>query len=249
MAPLRACLATAVREGLLRSNPAREADLPHRPVREGAREEVRAMTREDLSLLLACFSECWRLFFWFLAATGLRVSEAIALQWQHLDLDGGQPHVNVRRALVKGRMGPPKSRYGHRNVPLDRALTDTLLVQRCVSEWSGSHDLVFPAANGSSLSPSNVRRRVLKPAAEAANLPWVGFHAFRHTCAWLLFAEGRNAVQVQRWLGHHSAAFTLATYIHLLDGDIGEPLSLGAASPTPIRTPGDSATPSLPRAA
>jgi integrase len=64
------------------------------------------------------------------------------------------------------------------------------------------------------------------PAREAADLPWVGFHAFRHTCASILFAEGRNAVQVQRWLGHHSAAFTLATYVHLLDGDLGEPLTI-----------------------
>jgi integrase len=63
-------------------------------------------------------------------------------------------------------------------------------------------------------------------------VPWVGFHTFRHTCASLLFAQGRNAVQVQRWLGHHSAAFTLATYVHLLDGDLGEPLTLSVA---PIR--------------
>ena len=45
----------------------------------------------------------------------------------------------------------------------------------------------------------------------------------------LLFAEGRNAVQEQRWLGHHSQAFTLARYVHLLDGDMGAPLELGAA--------------------
>ena len=41
-------------------------------------------------------------------------------------------------------------------------------------------------------------------------MAWIGFHTFRHTCATMLFAEGRNAVQVQRWLGHHSAAFTLS---------------------------------------
>jgi hypothetical protein len=39
-----------------------------------------------------------------------------------------------------------------------------------------------------------------------------------------MFASGRNAVQVQHWLGHHSAAFTLATYVHLLDGDLGGPV-------------------------
>jgi integrase len=42
----------------------------------------------------------------------------------------------------------------------------------------------------------------------------------------MLFARGANAVQVQRWLGHHSPAFTLATYVHLLADDLGEPLDL-----------------------
>jgi hypothetical protein len=31
-------------------------------------------------------------------------------------------------------------------------------------------------------------------------------------------------VQVQRWLGHHSAAFTLSVYVHLLNDDLGGPL-------------------------
>lgn len=53
---------------------------------------------------------------------------------------------------------------------------------------------------------------------------WAGFHTFRHTVASRLFAGGRNPVQVQRWLGHHSPSFTLDTYVHLLDADLGEPL-------------------------
>jgi hypothetical protein len=40
MGPLRACLATAVREGLIRSNPARDIDLPHRPTAEDTEEEA-----------------------------------------------------------------------------------------------------------------------------------------------------------------------------------------------------------------
>jgi hypothetical protein len=35
-------------------------------------------------------------------------------------------------------------------------------------------------------------------------------------------------VQVQRWLGHHSASFTIERYVHLLRRDLGEPLKLGA---------------------
>ena len=42
----------------------------------------------------------------------------------------------------------------------------------------------------------------------------------------MLFDRGLNVKQVQRWLGHHSASFTLATYIHLLDEPLPAPLSL-----------------------
>jgi hypothetical protein len=34
--------------------------------------------------------------------------------------------------------------------------------------------------------------------------------------------DGLNAKQVQLWLGHHSPAFTLATYVHLLPDDLPE---------------------------
>lgn len=242
--PLRACLATAVREGLLRTNPARDIDLPHRgSVEDAEAEDVKAMTEDELRALLALTPERWRLFFRVLASTGLRVSEAIALQWRHLNLDGSTPHLSVRRALVKG-MGAPKSRHSRRDVPLDADLALALREHRRDSEWPGDDDLVFTVGNGSPIMPNNLRRRVLKPTAQEAGVPWVGFHSFRHTCASLLFAQGRNAVQVQRWLAHHSAAFTLARYVHLLDGDIGEPLALGVltqaqTSPTPEGTVGD----------
>ena len=70
---------------------------------------------------------------------------------------------------------------------------------------------------------------MFKPAAEEVGASWAGFHTLRHTCASRLFKAGRNPVQVQRWLGHHSPAFTLSTYAHLMDEDLGEPLPLPVA--------------------
>lgn len=87
-----------------------------------------------------------------------------------------------------------------------------------------ARDLVFSSARGTPLDYSNLYR-VMKPSAGEAGVPWAAFHTLRHTCASRLFAQGRNAVQVQRWLGHHSPAFTLSTYVHLMDGDLGGPLS------------------------
>jgi integrase len=42
----------------------------------------------------------------------------------------------------------------------------------------------------------------------------------------MLIAEGRNIVQVSRWLGHHSPSFTLDVYAHLMDDGVGEALAI-----------------------
>ena len=92
---------------------------------------------------------------------------------------------------------------------------------------------MFASMRGTPLAYGNVYRRQLKPAAEEADVSWCGFHSFRHTCASMLIAEGRNIVQVSRWLGHHSPAFTLQRYGHLMDDGIGAALDIDA---TPTST-------------
>jgi len=54
-------------------------------------------------------------------------------------------------------------------------------------------------------------------------VPWAGFHTLRHTCA---SGCSPRAGTVQRWLGHADPGFTLRTYVHLLNDDLGEPLDL-----------------------
>jgi integrase len=169
----------------------------------------------------------WEVFFRLLAATGLRWSEVVELRWDDLDLTGN-PKVQVRRAFPQkaAKPGPPKSRYSRRDVPLPVALAADLSDYRKLgTESFGPDELVFTDTRGGHLRQENVRRRVLAPLAKAAGteqeVGTLGFHTFRHTCATRLFAEGRNAVQVQRFLGHHSRAFTLATYVHLLSEDLG----------------------------
>lgn len=232
--PVRACLASARREGLIRHNPMDGAVLPTRPVIEEDGEDVaRAFTREQLDAFLRVVHPDYVTMFRLLAVTGVRWSELVALRWRDLDLDG-PPRLKVRRALSRRRtkdapvtFKPPKSKLGRREIPLNAALVLELRARRKVARLGGDEDLVFPARNGAPLRHENVRRRVLMPAAEEAGAGWAGFHTFRHTCASMLFERGANAVQVQRWLGHHSPAFTLATYVHLLDAGVGDALDLG----------------------
>lgn len=227
--PVRACFATAVREGVIRSNPTARVALPYRPrIEEEDPEDRRALTREQLAAFLDLVHPRHRLLFHVIAATGLRAGEALALQWKHLRLDGERPVVRVRRAVGKNGMTPPKSRHGRRDVPLDHDLVVRLRQWKSETEWPSGDDIVFPSEAGTVIGYSNLLRRVVKPAMEEAGAPWAAVHSLRHTFASLHVERGTNVVQLSRLLGHHSAAFTLTVYAHLLDGGVGAPLALAA---------------------
>ena len=67
---------------------------------------------------------------------------------------------------------------------------------------------------------------MIAPAAARAGVSWVRFHTLRHPCAWLLAEAGAGPLRLQRWMGHHPASYTLDTYGHLIDGDLGPTLDL-----------------------
>ncbi len=210
LAPLKKMFATAREEGLLRSNPCHGVSIPRPPVFDEDEDDVvKAFSRDQLSSVLESLPK-YGLLFRFLACTGLRISEALALEWRHLELYGDKPHVKVRRGIVRGTVGAPKSKYGKRVVPLPLFLTEALRWLR--SDVAHDEDAVFNATTDSV-------RRYARGVLDSHGYPWAGLHTFRHTFASLHIAQGTNLVALSRVMGHHSAAFTLKTYGHLLEGD------------------------------
>lgn len=237
VATLKAMFATAVEDGDLPSgNPTLGVRINAR--RDASHEDeadpAKAMTREQLARLLAAVPNQWRLLFELLSHTGLRISEALGLDWEDLVL-GDRPRLRVRRQYYRGRLKRYlKSNAGRRELPLSPGMARKLWSAR-PTHASGP---MFATRNGTRLQDRNVRRvldRVthprehkrtgqheIVPAPAGPDLDWVGFHTFRHTCASLLLEAGKNIRQVAAWLGHEDPAFTLRTYTHLLDSGLGD---------------------------
>jgi integrase len=215
LAPVKAMFATAVEDGTLRSNPTAGIRIGARRAEEDGEIEAKAMTRAELGRLLVALPEEWRLFFELLAHSGLRISEALGLDWSDVQF-GKRPRLRVRRQFYRGNLSRLKTRNARRDLPLSPGLARRLWAARSAH----GEDPMFSTRNGTRYIDRNVRR-VLDLAGEAAGLPWVTFHTFRHTCASLLFESGKNIKQVSDWLGHADPAFTLRTYVHLLDGGLG----------------------------
>jgi integrase len=225
LAPVKALLATALEDGLIRSNPAAGVRIAQTNGNaegevEGG-ERVKALTEQELGKLLAEVPEEWSLLVTVLAHGGLRISEALPLRWG--DIDFGRRRLLVRRSLSRGQIGRPKSEYGRRDVPLTKGTARMLWVARKSPGVDGRDGaLIFSDGEGGYLDRTQVFR-VVRAAGKRAGVPWVGLHTLRHTAATILFRHGWNAVQVQKFLGHHSPAFTLAVYVHLLPDDLPEP--------------------------
>lgn len=221
LAPVRALFATAVEEGLVRSNPAAGVRIARRNGNEDA-DQAKALSDDELRKFLDKTGES-RFFFEFLAQSGLRIGEAIELRYG----DVNATWLKVARAFSRGRIGKPKGRKTRR-VPLGEEMARRLW-QRRKEAHASAEDLVFTSERGYRIIPSNLMSRVLKPAERSAGIgDWPGFHTFRHTCATMLFRNGWNAVQVQKFLGHSDPGFTLRTYVHLLPEDLPDPAFLAA---------------------
>jgi len=233
LAPLKAMYAQAIDDEVIPpGNPAsvRVNLQPAEIDPEADDEDRRAFTVDELERVLAApASDCDRLLLDTLAELGARWGEVC--EWRGKDLHVGLegPVLRVRRAYSAktGKVKPTKSGYGRRDLPLSPELARRLWrLQRKPGE------LLFTSPLGDRLNYTNTYRRVLQPLLKRASdagdtdVTWAAFHTLRHTCASLLFAEGRNPKQVQEWLGHSDPGFTLRTYVHLLADGMGGPLIL-----------------------
>ena len=226
--PVRSALATAKRDGLIRHNPADGVALPRRQQIEEDEDTVRAISRAQLRRLIEVAPDDYKLLIETVAATGLRISEAIALQRRDLQLDELRPHIRVRRAIVRGRVEPPKSKHGRRKVRISRDLAARLDIHMADVLDLSDDAWVFASQIGGPLDADTLRKRLIKPLMCEIGAPWAAWHTLRHTYASLQLARGANIVQLSRALGHHSASFTLDTYIHLIDGEDADALDLAA---------------------
>jgi integrase len=220
-ATLRAMLRAAVDDGVLALNPAEKLGRQLHLVTPKAvrQEEIKAMTREQRQrFLITAAREAPRYYplFFTLAGTGLRLGEALALQWE--DLDGLARELRVTRSLSRGQVGTPKAGHG-RTVDLSQVLAETLgqLEQARTREalllgWQTLPSWVFCTRAGTPMDESKVRR-AMRQVLQQAKLPLhFSPHCLRHTHASLMLQQGESLTYVQRQLGHASINLTADTY-------------------------------------
>lgn len=223
LSTLRTALAQAEREGLVSRNVATAATARRVVV---SRAEPYTVD-EARALISGARDHREGPLLAFLLATGLRIGEALALRWAHVDFDARSMRVEATLTWRAGNprtpvFGPPKSETSRRVVRLTGVALDALRRQRAqVNGWrllGGPHwdhyDLVFPTMRGRPRDLTNVTRGV-RAAMELAGVPVKRIHDLRHSTAAFLLASGMSMFEVKEMLGHANITMTIDTYGHL----------------------------------
>ena len=146
----------------------------------------------------------------------MRKGEINALKWSDIDGD----IIHVRRSIAQKLKGedretPPKNRTSYRDLqapqPLVKILNEHQHRQQQINGYSEDFRVcgATRCLRDSSLDNKN------KKFAEAAKLPHIRIHDFRHSHASLLANEGINIQEIARRLGHSKIEITWNTYSHL----------------------------------
>lgn len=206
---LKKCLSTAVEWEELsvmpRIRPLKCAPPPFRFLLD---DEVRAIlnaTRSDRMLHALVLTG---------ARTGLRSCELLALQWEDVDLRTRQ--LCVRRAVVRGHVGPTKS-YQIRYVPLTHETAEELACLPRVGP------LVFH--RDGRLIQYEYAAEHLRAACRSAGISPCGWHVLRHTFASHLAQRGAPLHFIQKLLGHSSIKMT-ERYAHLQATNLFDTIAL-----------------------
>ena len=219
-------LTTAMDDELIQANPALglKGILKKRSKPE---DEIDPLTDAELNLLLKTVYQSEKLkdhfcLFLLLARTGMRIGEALALQWGDIDFNGR--FIQVRRSVVRGVVSTPKSGKSRR-VDMSLQLTEAMKnhegqskVKGLALGFGGLPEFVFTNETGNMLDKNNWRRRVFNKALKDAKLRTIRIHDLRHTYATLRIQKGDNIADVSGQLGHHSAKLTLDVYHHWIPG-------------------------------
>jgi len=188
-------------------------------------QKFRTLTDKEMFRILD--HDCRDRHLWTLALYGLRRGEIAGLRWANVDLKA-QTVAIVENRVVLGQQhvesGTPKSKASQRTLPLPDEAVEVLKAARQrqraerlrFGEGYGGGDYVCSDQLGKPLHPDAITSRWQK-LLEHLGIDYVRLHDARHSCATLLHLRGTPIAVIAAWLGHASAAFTMATYAHSQD--------------------------------
>jgi integrase len=230
----------AVERGIAGTNVVRAVPRP----REAPARRPNLSADDASRLLSAASGHRWEVAAWLSLGCGLRRGEVLGLRWADVDLDAAVLTVtgNVTRSSAGLVRGEPKTRRGHRQVPMPGVVVDAMRAHRRAQaaerlaspHWVDSGHVITNEVGG--IAEPRALSRTWRSWARTAKVKDTGTHSGRHFAASTLLASGRASVaDVAAQLGHDPAVLLNTYAVALADGQRAASDALGETLARPRR--------------
>lgn len=166
--------------------------------------------------------------FRILAFSGIRVGEALALNWQ--DINFKESTIRINKTVSQGIHGKtlvqtPKTKTSIRTLSIDPQTINILKTWRkkqkeyylmCGINTLKPRQLIFSNKNNTFLESRSIVY-LMNSIVEKHNLKRITTHGLRHTHCSLLFESGANLQDVKERLGHSDIQTTMNIYTHVTE--------------------------------
>lgn len=213
----------AMKEGLVRFNPAETASPPSVKKKEASFFEVEAVEK-----IMKCLEKeplKWRCITLLMIATGARRGEIMGLKWSAVDFKKDELKIcnnllySKQRGIYEDSPKTNETRYICVEHSVMQLLSQyrreqSLLRLKMGERWVNT-GYCFTRENGEPMHPDSITDW-LSRFSKKYDLPHVNPHKFRHTQASILIGEGVDIITVAKRLGHKDPSTTSNIYAHVL---------------------------------
>ena len=173
-----------------------------------SKREIMPFSLSEVWLFINNVREDYKNYYTVRFFTGMRTSEIDGLLWQ--DIDFNRKEIHVRRALVEGELGEPKTLESTRDIAMSPWVYEALQAQYKVT--CGRSKFVFCANRGNPFDYRNINRRVWTPTLKNLGLKHRRDYETRHTAATLWLAAGEAPEWIAKQMGHANTMMLFKVY-------------------------------------
>lgn len=207
---IAAILSEAIEYEVITDNVATGIKLP-----KHVKKDLEPFTQEEVNKILENVDNLW--FKAFLAIsfyTGIRTGEALALNWNDINLDDG--YISITKALRNGKIDTPKTRNSVRDVPIFEPLHEIIKVYRSVSK---SIPLFLNPHTGNMFYKSAKLTQFWKELLSRCNIEYRILYSTRHTFTTMLKSGQFNMLEIAQMAGHSNTEMIVRNYAKFIKGE------------------------------
>lgn len=212
---VKAIFGFAVKNQYITDNPMNNVELSSK-INDFKNDDDKYLTKSEREELLKVAYQCnirYALLIEWLLNSGMRVSEAVGLQYKKIDGD----EVIINEQLQNKKLTPLKTISSNRKIKMTERMKWIVKKENEINSPTSDNDFIFKSASENPIMKENLNIFLNRISKHLSFDKHIHSHTFRHTHISILAENNINIKSIMKRVGHSSPNTTMEIYTHVTE--------------------------------